>query len=355
MSLELRRSSAPRVSIIIPATAKPDLLQACLASLARNLPNDIPYETIVVLNEAKPEPAAQLAKSAIGIEVVSSPVNLGLAGAGNRARALAQGEYLILLHDDSEIEPGWLEALVETADSHPEAGAVFSRVHSFDGSLQTAGGIIWRNATVSHPWLGGSPPDFIDRVRPIDTPGTSSLLVRASAWDAVGGLDERFYPVYFVDLNLAMSLRQIDKVVLCDPRSRTRHHQGGKRSIRFRGFVFYINRQLFIEKWGSALESLEPWEENSQDAIDRALIRTEAFADQCRRRVANATKTSTAERPAFDPAEQEMRCWEKSRDIQTLYAAYLSKMLDQAEAELARHRSPPGQGVWQAGDFLGRK
>jgi O-antigen biosynthesis protein len=336
MSLSLRRSAAPRVSIVIPAAAKLDFLQACLASLARNLPADIPYETIVILNESKPETAARLAESVTGIEVISSPVNLGLAGAGNRARALARGEYLILLHDDSEIEPGWLEALVETADARPEAGAVFSRVHSFDGSLQTAGGIAWRNATTSHPWLGATPPDFIERVRPIDAPGTSSLLVRARAWDAIGGLDERFYPVYFVDLNLAMSLRQIENVVLCDPRSRTRHHQGASGSTRFRMFVFAINRQQFLDKWGAALACFEPWEENSQAAIDRALARTEAFAERCRGKAAAVLSESTKHLP-FDPVEQELRCWEKSRDIQKLYATYLSKMLDQAEAALERH------------------
>jgi O-antigen biosynthesis protein len=353
MMVNLCRSTTPRVSIIIPASAKQALLQACLASLARNLPDDIPYETIVVLNESKPETTAQLMESIAGIDVVASPVNLGLAGAGNRARALAQGEYLILLHDDSEIQPGWLEALVETADAHPEAGAVFSRVHSLDGALQTAGGIMWRNATSSHPWLGGTPPDFIERVRPVDAPGTSSLLVRASAWDAIGGLDERFYPVYFVDLNLAMSLRQIDSLVLCDPRSRTRHHQGASGSFRFRAFVFAINQQQFIDKWGTALECLEPWEANSQAAIDRALMRTEAFADQCRRSVGTAAGTFAAERPPFDPAEQELRCWEKSRDIQKLYTSYLSKMLDEAEAQLEQRRAQDDLGHW--GGFFGRK
>jgi GT2 family glycosyltransferase len=193
MSIDLPLADAPRVSVIIPSSAKLDLLHACLRSLARFGPTSIPYETIVVLNQATPEAEIRLRGAATGIQVISSPVNLGLAGAGNRGRALARGELLILLHDDAEIEPGWMEALVKTADAHPEAGAIGGKVLFPDGRLQWAGGILWRTAAVS-PVLDEAPA--FDRIRAVDFCGTSSLLVRAALWDLVGGLDEEFYPVY---------------------------------------------------------------------------------------------------------------------------------------------------------------
>ena len=196
MSIDLPQSAAPRVSVIIPSSTRLDLLHACLRSLARFGPAAIPYETIVVLNQATPEAEAQLRETATGIQVVSSPVNLGLAGAGNRGRALARGELLILLHDDAEIEPGWMESLVETADAHPEAGAIGGKVLCPDGRLQWAGGILWRTGITSRPWVGEAPaPTAFDRLRAVDFCGTSSLLVRAALWDFVGGLDEQFYPV----------------------------------------------------------------------------------------------------------------------------------------------------------------
>jgi len=200
MSIELRLSARPRVSVIIPSSSRQDLLHACLQSLARYGPATIPYETIVVLSEASPVAETRLGQWATGIKLVSSPVKLGLVGAGNRGRALASGEYLILLHDDAEIEPGWMEALVETADAYPEAGAIGGKVLYPDGRLQFAGGILWRNAHGSPPWVGETPaPDAFGRVRAVDWCGSSSLLVRTSIWDLIGGLDERFYPVYFVE------------------------------------------------------------------------------------------------------------------------------------------------------------
>ena len=125
------------------------------------------------------------------------------------------------LHDDAEIEPGWLEALVETADAHPEAGAIGGKAILPDGRLQHAGFILWRDSSSSPPWVGRAPaPTAFDRVRPVDFCGSSSLLVRATAWDTVGGLDERFYPAYYVDTDLCMALRQHRFIVLYQPASR---------------------------------------------------------------------------------------------------------------------------------------
>jgi len=207
--------------VIIPAASTPELLGACLDSLARFGSRHIPFETIVVLNEASRDFEAGLREAVTGMEVVASPVNLGMAGSGNRGRSLARGEFLVTLHDDAEIEPGWLEALVETADAHPEAGAIGGKAILPDGRLQHAGFILWRDSSSSPPWVGRAPaPTAFDRVRPVDFCGSSSLLVRATAWDTVGGLDERFYPAYYVDTDLCMALRQHRFIVLYQPASR---------------------------------------------------------------------------------------------------------------------------------------
>ena len=163
MSIDLPLSAAPRVSVIIPCMSMIELY-GCLRSLARFGPAAIPFETIVVLNEATPETESELRRTVTGIHVASSPVNLGLAGSGNRGRGLARGELLILLHDDAEILPGWMEALVETADAHPEAGAIGGKVLHFDGRLQWAGGILMARSVLLLA-LGRRSPST-DRLRP---------------------------------------------------------------------------------------------------------------------------------------------------------------------------------------------
>jgi GT2 family glycosyltransferase len=326
MSIDLPWSPAPRVSVIIAATSG-DLLFACLRSLAQFGPIEIPYETIVVLNEVNPDIEAELRKTVTGLQVVGSSVNLGLAGAGNHGRDLARGELLVLLHDDAEIEPGWMEALVETADLHPEAGAVGGKVLYPDGRLQSAGGILWRDATTSPPWVGEVPPaTAFNRLRAVDYCGTSSLLVRAAAWDAVGGLDESFYPLYYVDVDLSMALRRLGLIVLYQPRSRIRHHQGASGSLRYRSFVGHRNRELFLKKWVAALEEHEPPEQDSPAAVERALTRAEAFAELCRRR-GGVEAIDPPPGRAFDPVQQELRHFERSRALQKAYVAHITRRL----------------------------
>jgi GT2 family glycosyltransferase len=329
MSIDLPRSATPRVSVIIPSSTRHELLHACLRSLARFGATSIPYETIVVLSEATAEAEARLRGAATGIQVVSSPVNLGLAGAGNRGRAFARGDLLILLHDDAEIEPGWMEALVETADAHPEAGAIGGKVFYPDGRLQYAGIIVWQNGETSVPWGGERPPPTgFDRLRAVDLCGSSSLLVRAALWDFIGGLDEQFYPVGKVDADLAMALRKLGFVVLYQPASRIRHHQSAStKPGSFSGFFQYRNRLLLLKKWRAALKNHEPYlGEDSPAAVERAMARAEIFADQCRKSgtmtIKHAVRSTT-----FNAAEQDSRCVKKSQALQKAYAAYQRRQL----------------------------
>jgi GT2 family glycosyltransferase len=332
--IELPCPDVPRVSVIVTASARLDLLQACLRSVARCGPSTIPYETIVVLNRSLPHTEAQLRGVITGAHVISSPVNLGIAGSNNRGRHLARGELLLLLHDDTEVEPGWMEALVETADAHPHAGAIGGKVLFPDGQLQYAGSILWRDATTSPPWIGEAPaPDTFDRLRAVDYCGTSSLMVRASAWDRIGGADERLHPVYYVDVDLCMAIRQLGLAVLYQPASRTRHRRGATTTDSFKAFLAKRNRLLFLEKWGAALEQHEPHVSRSPAAIERALGRAEAVGERARSAAAGRGM-AVVPRAAFDPAEQERRLREHSHGLREAYVSHLEAALKGGEESI---------------------
>ena len=337
MKIDLPSSSSPRVSVIIPATASLELLLATLRSISRNVPRHIPMETIVVLNASVAEHTAYLNEVVNGVVLLPSHANLGLAGAGNRGRSVAGGDLLIVLHDDAEIEPGWLEALVETAHAHPEAGAIGGKVLFPDGQLQNAGMVLWRDGTSSPPWAGETPPPTaFDEERVVDYCGTSSLLVRADVWDAIGGMDEQFYPVYYVDVDLAMSIRQLGRVVLYQPASRIRHHGGASTGRRWKEFVAERNRQLFIDKWGPALDQHEPADRlDMPAAIHRATARAAAFA-ATQFPSASLSRDVTLGSPArpviLPPSDAAYRC--KERAVLDAYVAYLADRVDEVESQL---------------------
>ena len=309
---------------------------ATLRSISLHGPLHIPFEVIVVLNQPIVHEESHLDDLVNGVRFIPSAANLGLAGAANRGRNVARGELLIVLHDDAEVESGWMEALVDTADAHPTAGAIGGKVLYPDGRLQNAGMILWRDATSSPPWFGERPPpSAFDRMRVVDYCGTSSLLVRADVWDDIGGLDERFYPVYYVDVDLAMAIRQRGLVVLYQPQSRILHHSGASGSSRWRSFVGARNRQLFIDKWGSALDQYEPGGADVAGAIGRAMTRAASIAPTPHRgdrlllpspvfKVPGGPRCTLADGVYLD----------KERDLRQAYVAYLDETVEQLERQL---------------------
>lgn len=230
-----------------------ELLAGCLESLQRNLNGAIATETIIVFNgtpEAEREGVRELLGSS---EVIVSPVNFGFGGGNNRAAASARGEYLVLLNDDVEIQPGWLEPLVETADAHPDAGAVGSRILHPDGSLQEAGSVVWSDGSsigVGRGLPRGS--HRYDYLRQIDYVSACSLLVRRATFERLGGFDERFFPGYNEDVDLCFGIRRLGQRVLYQPRSVVVHHES-QTGAQAKTFLIIRGRARLREKWRSEL------------------------------------------------------------------------------------------------------
>jgi GT2 family glycosyltransferase len=247
-------------------------LARCLDSIARNTGAEVPFEIIVVLN-GSPDAVVRFVRDVAGIKVVESSVNRGVAGGYNLGRCSATGEFLVLLHDDTEVLSGWLEALVRAADEVREAGAIGSRLLNPDGTIQAAGSVLWRDGRVSPVgWNeAGDGPAFQER-RIVDTCGSASMLVRAATWDAVGGLEERLFPAYYVDVDLCMKVRRQGEVVVYEPGSRVIHRRSGVSAAPdFRHFVVERNRPRFVEKWGADLSGYFSREEQTlEDAVERA-------------------------------------------------------------------------------------
>lgn len=283
------------------------MLRDCLGRLAE-LSDDVSFEVLVVLCGCDSADARQLQADAParGIKVLHSPVNLGLAGALNLARDAAEGEFIVSLHDDAQPAAGWLSALVRAADEDPGAGAIGSLALNPDGSVQSAGARLLGNGEVLPIWDGDPPPasSLTDR-RSVDYCPTCSLLVRTSSFDRAGGADERFYPTYYVDVDLALAIRMRGERVICEPRSVVTHLRGASTGRDFAVFVTARNRHLLREKWGTALSGASPGSE------------------------------LPAQERARDSAERERHQLMRSAAVNAAYAAQLRDERDEARA--SRH------------------
>ena len=319
----LPRADQPLVSIVIPTINQAARLRRCLESLAGHLDGQIPLEIIVVMNAATDEIKSLVQQEVSGVLVSDSSANLGVAGGNNRGRSLARGRHIALLHDDTEIEPLWLERLVETAEARPDAGAVSSMILNPDRRLLGAGYILWKEALTSPPWGSGEarPKDY-STTRAVDYSGTCSILVRADTWGAIGGLDERLYPAYYVDVDLCMAIRKHGQIVLCDPRSRVVHHCNSSSKPGLRNFIVATNRALFAEKWKEDLTSYEPYAPEEPEALKRAHAHTKRLAHDLSEHLRPTSQVTSARVP-IDPGLNDAWHVRKERE---LMRAYIEKL-----------------------------
>lgn len=244
-------SVAPRVSIIVLFMPGSRWVERCIDALRQSVPETVQHELIIVANgfagEAPPPmhgPELRLLRSA---------VNLGFGGGCNWAAHHARGEFLIFLNDDAIVEHGWVEPLLEAAETDPGVGAAGSVVLAPDGEVEEAGRVVWCDGT-SHPIrLRHGEADESPVAREVDYCSACSLLVRRRAWDEIGGFDERYFPAYYEDSDLAMQLRARGWKVVCAPRSVVHHHRSASTDPMWRRFLGLRNHRLFVQKWRDAL------------------------------------------------------------------------------------------------------
>lgn len=244
----------PQASVIVLAYRTVERVRGCIESIlaAGAL---FPFEIILMLNEVDVATAAGLGPMP-RTRVLRSPVNLGFAGGNNYAARSAFGEYLVFINDDSLVESGWLDALVRTANMHPESAAVGSCIVFPDGLLQEAGSVIWDDGTTAPIGRGEAViPDACDTVQDADFCSANGLLIRRSSWNQLGGFDEAFYPAYYEDVDLCMTIRhRLKERILYEPRSRVRHLEAASTDPRFRLFLFAKNVRHIRAKWMAELK-----------------------------------------------------------------------------------------------------
>jgi len=275
-TIRLPSPSAPRLSVVVTAWRAAPLLTTCLRSLAAD-PTDLPYEVIVVLNDPDKGLLEDLERLVEGAKVIELPVNLGHAGACNRAAAVAAGDYLVLLDDDTEVERGWLDALMAAADGTPEASAVGSALLDAEGRVAELGRIVWKDGTASP-----LSPALVQRagagvrlqtVQPVDCCSSAALLVRSGVFEEVGGFDEGYFPAYGEDVDLCLKIWARGDSVLCQPASRVRHRCRSSMSALYGDFVSSRSQQYLAERWSAELAEREPPAADDGQAVQRALER----------------------------------------------------------------------------------
>lgn len=238
---------------------------ACLERLAALDP--APAQVVVVDNASADGTAERVAARFPAFTLIRNERNLGFAGGMNTGmRALlaqaAPPEAIILLNQDTLVDPGWLGAITAPF-AEPAVGAVGCKIRYPDGTIQHAGVTLdWPRALARH--VGWHEPDAGQH----DTPRDAELLtfaaiaLRSAALVQVGLLDEGYGPAYFEDMDLCRRLRLAGYTLRYEPRATLVHQESSSlRDELARSARYNHGRLRFVLKSYSLEQLLGPFAE----------------------------------------------------------------------------------------------
>jgi hypothetical protein len=222
----------PRLSIVVPSHNTRELTLRCLRSIAQA----DPAAEVILIDDAGTDGTAEAAAERFpGVVQIRAP-GIGFTRAANLGMARAQGEILLLLNSDTEVDAPGLAALDGAFRADPRLGAAGADLHYPDGSPQWSGGrapsLAWLFALASGaPALLGRLPLYRRFKRPgvqggaVEWVTGATLAIRRAAWDQVGPLDEEFR-FYGQDLDVCLRLREAGWGVALLTGFRVMHHHG---------------------------------------------------------------------------------------------------------------------------------
>jgi N-acetylglucosaminyl-diphospho-decaprenol L-rhamnosyltransferase len=234
----------PRVTIAIVSWNTRDLLRRCLESLRPEVERGV--AEVCVVDNASTDGSPDLVREEFDwVRLIASEENLGFGKAINLAARQSSSEWIATANADIALHPGALDMLLEAGARDPGAGAIAPRLVLPTGETQHS---VFAFPTILFSFFLASGafrvsrtigdrrafPGYwnTERSRRVPWAIAAFLLVRRTAWDEVGGFDERQW-MYAEDLDLGWRLHQHGWATRYEPRAEVEHESAASTSQLF--------------------------------------------------------------------------------------------------------------------------
>ena len=244
----------PTLSYCVVNTNGRELLLACLEAIDRTHPAGVERELLVLDNASTDGSAAAVRARGGDAVLIERRRRTGKAENDSSLMEAANGEFCLLLNEDSELRPGAVAALLAALEADLSAAAATPQLLDSDGRPSPCAwrfpgvGTAFAGALFLHRWLtvqskGGA-------TRRVDWAQSSALLVRRAAAKRVGYMDPEFF-VYYDECDFARRLADAGWHELFVPAAQAIHHDQLATDLAAglpRIVEFHRNRDRYMRK-----------------------------------------------------------------------------------------------------------
>ena len=253
------RCASGTVSVVVVNWNRCNLLRASLQSLSRQV-CDRRFDVVVVDNGSR-DGSAEMAErefseiATFRLGIIRNGENRGFCEANNQGIEASDSEFVALLNNDAEAEPGWIASLLTAFVDRPEVGMAASKILVYEepARIDKVGHLIYLDGQNRGRGSGELDRGQYDLVEEVLWPDGCAAMYRRQMLDSIGLFDEDFF-AYADDAELGLRARIAGWTCLYIPSAVVRHHRGltlGLRSSR-RLELIERNRILLAAK-------LFPW------------------------------------------------------------------------------------------------
>jgi GT2 family glycosyltransferase len=245
------------LSVVIVNWNTKDLLLNCLASIYQTV-HDLSFEVWLVDNASSDGSMAAAREKFPEIRVIQNSRNLGFAAANNLALRQIRGRYALLLNTDATLTARAVQNLMEFMEASPEAAMACGQLLNLDGTRQNSIAnfpslpLFLTNESLLRILFPKTYPSKLQQYEsPIEVESCigACMMVRKTAMDAVGVLDERFF-FFFEETDWAYRMGRAGWKVFFVPNARIYHAQGQSVGPNAGGrILFYRSRYQYLKKW----------------------------------------------------------------------------------------------------------
>ena len=242
------------ISIVLVCWNNKNFLEQCLHSLFVSKMRSS-FDVVVADNGSTDGSQEMLKEKFPSVKIIQNDHNVGLSRASNQGIMATQGNYVLLLNNDTVVNAPSLDAMAQFMNETPDAGAVGGVLLNADGSFQSAGIdfsslheeflIATRLGVIFNPTYPSYPPDR--RVKTVGWLSSACLLLRREALKQTGLLDEDYF-IYGDEVDLQYRLHKIGWEVYFLPDANTIHYGGQSMDRWRRRKMVYRGKMLFYKK-----------------------------------------------------------------------------------------------------------